>query len=827
MATPQSLSAPPGRRPFKVIIVGGGIAGLTLANALEKSPLPIEYIVLEARATITSQVGAGIALAPSGCRVLDQLQVYDDLARLVHPVESSSLNDSQGRPLLSERSDTAKIVALRMTYPLGWVERRSVLQVLVKQLVNPHRVLTGKRLERIEHSRELGKPVMAVCTDGSSYTGDLIIGADGVHSRTRAEMWRAVGEGICGGGFDVQRERSAITAEYQCLFGISTPIAGLDPGMTDDTFAKNVSTVVASGKDGRIFWFLFQRMPQVYQGHEIPRFTAADAITFAEQHLDFPIRMVGGRVVFKDLWGRRETATMVPLEEADFARWTAGRIICLGDSAHKMTPHTGTGGMLAIEHAAVLANTIVRLATKGGQSFDTKQIESTLGHEYDTEIRHRRTSAKIQATGALARFQTLQKAVDQFILRYLLPYTGDIRADQFCDDAVGGEKIDFLPIPARSIAGLMPFNPLRGIGRHESLGPRALMALPLLVIAVAAFVMMSLVGPFEEASTILSSGRYHDVPLQDRFYHIQLLDDFSRGSALRFIVSKVHFFFQPLTLFADYGVWYAIMLIESTRRAHQLSILRLTVLWGMLNTWGIALIVPIYYFLYYLLHPLSTFDATDMRRTDRALTQTILPALMATHYATFTAAYLAPSPIYRQAAGFLWELFPVGLYLTQRLFICGIPDTAKQDRLATVSRDMPIIRTTVITLCVLSTGIWQYTLWSNFSISSLKEIFIPVFGLDSDSIRRMSFEARFAEFLKWDQVFFILPSAWWAGLLFAELHAEGWVWAPWWVVFGGALGLVGLGGGGTMLGVMWLVREEVLVKRRHRDAVVGGIKGVM
>ncbi|KAJ5453113.1 hypothetical protein N7445_001296 [Penicillium cf. griseofulvum] len=47
--------------------------------------------------------------------------------------------------------------------------------------------------------------------------------------------------------FDVQQERRAMMAEYQCMFGISSPIPGLDAGMIDDTFARDVFMVVASG----------------------------------------------------------------------------------------------------------------------------------------------------------------------------------------------------------------------------------------------------------------------------------------------------------------------------------------------------------------------------------------------------------------------------------------------------------------------------------------------------------------------------------------------------------------------------------------------------
>jgi hypothetical protein len=241
-------------------------------------------------------------------------------------------------------------------------------------------------------------------------------------------------------------------------------------------------------------------------------------------------------------------------------------------------------------------------------------------------------------------------------------------------------------------------------------------------------------------------------------------------------------------------------------------------MWGILNMWGIALVVPIYYFTNYVLTPLSTFDAADMRRTNRLTTQTILPSLLATHYATFTAAYLAPSSAHRQAAGFLWELFPVGLSACQALFVLRHPSTQHGDRLSPVTRDLPIIRATIIALCAISGGVWQYTLWSNCGWSSLIDVFVPVLGFRS--VHTQSFEARFAEFLKWDQVFFVMPNMAWIGLLYRDMHSEGWIHAPWWKVLGAMIVLTVVGGDGAMLGVMWLYREEVLASKRHPAAVV-------
>lgn len=64
-------------KPFKVIIVGGGVAGLTLANCLQQAN--INYVLLEARSAIAPQVGASIGIFPNGCRIFDQLGVFDKI----------------------------------------------------------------------------------------------------------------------------------------------------------------------------------------------------------------------------------------------------------------------------------------------------------------------------------------------------------------------------------------------------------------------------------------------------------------------------------------------------------------------------------------------------------------------------------------------------------------------------------------------------------------------------------------------------------------------------------------------------------------------------
>lgn len=371
-----------------------------------------------------------------------------------------------------------------------------------------------------------------------------------------------------------------MTAEYRCLFGISSPIPGYEPGCSDDTISNNVSTMVAVTKGGKIFWFLFGQLPRVYQHDEIPRFDEIDAAKFAQQHSKLPIKP---GITMGDLWSRREKVTLVPLQEADFAHWTAGRFVIIGDGAHKMTPQTGSGGMLAVEHAAALGNLLNNLISTrlDKASITTHEIETTLGH-FDIKRRHIRTTAKIKETGDLARLQALRSFADRMIVRFLLPHAGDARADQLCGDAIGAERIEYLPLPKRSFTGSMPFNPNHGIGLNEHAWRRALWASPLLFMGIAGFLSMYSVVPLEGAAHILDTGIYrwrsdtikHEVSIPEQFYHVAILDGFSRSGVMRFVISYNHFLLQNFSLFADYGVWYAIMLIESARRTLRITLLQ-------------------------------------------------------------------------------------------------------------------------------------------------------------------------------------------------------------------------------------------------------------
>jgi hypothetical protein len=234
----------------------------------------------------------------------------------------------------------------------------------------------------------------------------------------------------------------------------------------------------------------------------------------------------------------------------------------------------------------------------------------------------------------------------------------------------------------------------------------------------------------------------------------------------------------------------------------------------MFNLHGIGVVVPFYYFVHYILTPISAFKAADMRLTDMAYTTTVLPVMLVTYYMTYVDSYLSPVLGHRHIAAWLWWMFPVWICVAQWVLAKYIlpESTIKRDRLYYVRRDLPAIRITVLTLSAFSAAVWLYTVW--FTRHSLVDVFVPVLH------REGSFEGAIREVLKWDQAFFVLGNMLWVMLLIWDLKAADMVKAGWPTLLLCPFAVTIMAGNGAMLGLMWLWREEVLASSRHKDAVV-------
>lgn len=190
---------------MRVLIIGGSIAGLTLAHCLEKAR--IDYVLLEKKEEIAPQEGASIGILPNGGRIMEQLGLYHQIEQLIEPLARAHVTypdgfhfTSQYPALLQQRSVNmpcplhvpppplqANGRDPRFGYPLAFLDRQKLLQILAAGPVQSGRVKLGHQVVNIESTPD---GVTVRTSHGHVYQGDLVVGADGVHSRVRAEMWR-------------------------------------------------------------------------------------------------------------------------------------------------------------------------------------------------------------------------------------------------------------------------------------------------------------------------------------------------------------------------------------------------------------------------------------------------------------------------------------------------------------------------------------------------------------------------------------------------------------------------------------------------------------
>lgn len=310
-------------KPLHILIVGGSIAALTLANCLHV--LNIGFTVLESHSELAPDVGASIVLFPSGARILQQLGIWDDMSVVAEPIVKS-VTWMHGKKV----SDTNAVLLARARHgqPLAALKRSDLLRILAEHVVDKERVKTNKRVFKVEHSAD---GVVAYCADGSEYRGDIIVGADGIRSVVRKHMQGHI-ESISPG--KAMKDLKAVSATYSCIFGLSGPLDGIaTPRVSQRTYSQGRSLLSFVGSDETLYWFLFSKLDRTYIEEKIPKYSKEDAVETAESFFDLTH---DGERTFKDVWVKRTMVHMVAMEEAQFENWTSERYVCIGDAAHKV-----------------------------------------------------------------------------------------------------------------------------------------------------------------------------------------------------------------------------------------------------------------------------------------------------------------------------------------------------------------------------------------------------------------------------------------------------------------------------------------------------------
>jgi len=345
----------------KVLIVGGGIAGPVTAMALQRAG--IYPVIYEAYATSAGAAGAFLTVAVNGLDALRVLDAHRPVLATGFPTTDIVFFSGTGKRLGE--------VPIGGTLPDGTVthtiKRTDLYEALYEETIRRGiRIEHGKRLVDARTTPDGG--VVACFEDGSQDTGDLLIGADGIHSRTRAIIDpaapkpRYTGLGNIG-GFTRSASVTARPGQYEMVFGkraffgyTVSPTGEIwwfanPPSEREPTRAELAATTTGQWKQRLIELFSGDATPAV----EIIRSTTGE-LTGTNQH-DMP---------------------SVPT-------WHRGPMIIVGDAAHATSPSSGQGASMAIEDAVVLARCLrdlpdVRLAFAVYEQLRRQRVERVVAY---------------------------------------------------------------------------------------------------------------------------------------------------------------------------------------------------------------------------------------------------------------------------------------------------------------------------------------------------------------------------------------------------------------------------------------------------------------
>ncbi|MEF3113616.1 FAD-dependent oxidoreductase [Streptomyces chrestomyceticus] len=314
----------------RILVVGGGIAGTATALALHKAEFDV--VVHEAHPDSAEDIGAFLTLASNGMRALAQLGAADAVTSVGFPLRSLRLLDDRGSEVAHAPMGEADDALLRYRC-LRRGELNAALQAEAVRRGVP--IVHGARLVSFENGPHR---VSARFADGSDATGDLLIGADGVHSTLR----RSIAPGV-----------EPVSAGQRVFYGYtrSAPVAD-ETGHITMVRGSNASFGYAVSPDRETYWFArvaTETLPaeEPVSGpsrrrEQLVALLRADATPAAD-------------IVAASTDGIMATnATEIP----PGIPWHSGRTLIIGDAAHAASPATGQGASMALEDAVVLAKSL-------------------------------------------------------------------------------------------------------------------------------------------------------------------------------------------------------------------------------------------------------------------------------------------------------------------------------------------------------------------------------------------------------------------------------------------------------------------------------------
>jgi 2-polyprenyl-6-methoxyphenol hydroxylase-like FAD-dependent oxidoreductase len=310
----------------RVLVVGGGIGGLCAAIALRRIGIEVEVVERNPR---WDTYGVGIIQPPNAIRALAMLGLAQECIAAGHPMEGSRSHDRAGTVI----SDIDFERPAGMAFPaMNGLARPQLHRILsTATLESGATVATGTTFTALEQDAD---GVEVHFTDSSHGRYDLVVGADGIHSQVRSQVFGA---------------QPAPELSGQIVWRYNMPRY---PGLTrlwmfDGTRGRAGFVPLA---EDLMYVLLVEKPPAGEPARPAPELLAK---VFRERLAEFggPVAEVRERITEPEEVVLRAIETIfLP------SPWYRGRVLLIGDAAHATSPHVGQGAAQAIEDGVVLAD---------------------------------------------------------------------------------------------------------------------------------------------------------------------------------------------------------------------------------------------------------------------------------------------------------------------------------------------------------------------------------------------------------------------------------------------------------------------------------------
>jgi len=313
----------------RVLIAGGGIAGMSLAIALRRVAIAVEIVEIDPGWRV---YGAGITITGPSLRALDQLGLLEQVRDEGYCYDTIRICDAAGRVVMASRVSGRP---LGPRIPNGGGILRPVLHRILSEATRTSdaTVRLGVSVAALEQTHA---EAIVRFSDGTSAAYDLVVGADGAHSRLRALLFP-------------DAPAPAFTGQG-CWRAVAPRPPDLD--RAEIYVGGTVKAGIVPVSRAEMYLFLLQHVPG---NPRMPddRWPAL----LAEQLAGF-----GGVLgAVREQLGAGSRINYRPLEKLMLPQpWHRGRVILIGDAAHATTPHLASGAGLAVEDALVLCELLQR-----------------------------------------------------------------------------------------------------------------------------------------------------------------------------------------------------------------------------------------------------------------------------------------------------------------------------------------------------------------------------------------------------------------------------------------------------------------------------------